>query len=211
MNDRVPQVTFPFLFLFFFPFPFPFLLFFFFSILIFFLFLFNKKMTLEPLSMVTAVTEVVSLCHSKAKTLQRLISGVAQADRAVEAFGSEVDLLSHTLASIQIGLRNPAFTTPAPDPAVDETVGCLQNDVHWQNVTEMVDNCEDTLTRLRRIFEQVASGRSGLLLSRTARHIRLDMRSLEIMELRRQVQMYQAMMQMSLQWIGMYVRTVAGK
>ncbi|KAN0068253.1 Ankyrin repeat-containing domain protein [Elaphomyces granulatus] len=138
-------------------------------------------------------------------TLEPLISGVAQADRAVEAFGSEVDLLSHTLASIQIGLKNPAFTTPSPDPAVDETVGCLQNDVHWQNVTEMVDNCEETLTRLRRIFEQVASGRSGLLLSRTARHIRLDMRSPELMELRRQVQMYQAMMQMSLQWIGIYL------
>lgn len=152
--------------------------------------------------MVAAVADVVSLCHSTAKILQRFISGVAQADRAVEPFGNEIDLLSHTLSSIQIGLRNSVFTTEA----VDETVGCLQNDVHWQNIRETVDNCEETLTRLRRIFEQAASGRNGLL-SRTARHVRLDMRSPEIMELRRQIQMYQEMMKMSLQWIGMYVLT----
>jgi hypothetical protein len=144
------------------------------------------------------VLGLIATCTKLSGYVYDIINKITTTDEAVRGLGKETHSLSKVLGSMEISLNDPLIRQAAID---------TRSGRHWQDVSRSLRDCEQTLKRLKRIAKEVNVPQGGLF--RFGRsQVKLALSSGEIVMYRQQISACTQTMNLSLNWITMYLALV---
>jgi hypothetical protein len=143
-------------------------------------------MIIDPLSLASTASNLAKSFADVAL----YIAKITKVDKAIETLQKEIDSLSKILAGIHAHI--PSVGSYAITSRTDSK--------HWENVSQAMEDCKDTLSRLNKIVEDVNKTKGGIF-RKGLLQFKMDSKSADIALLQREVSSCRQVMDMSLQII----------
>jgi Glu-tRNA(Gln) amidotransferase subunit E-like FAD-binding protein len=149
---------------------------------------------MDPLSITAAAVGLITFSGQIIGTLSQFVDDSKRVDDAVKDLSDEIAALARVLNSMAISFR---------DPIVSSLTALTGHEgQHWRDVQRSLGDCRLSFEKLANILEKVKADEKNVL-RRARKQFKLNMRSGEIVYLRRQILSFTQTMQISLQMISL--------
>jgi|SRR5947207_10266534 len=148
---------------------------------------------MDPLSIVVASESLVGSCGKLSGYITWL--NKTHVDTTISVLRVEIDSLAHVFGSIgtNFGTRSQASLSKLEER-------------HWRNVRQSMNDCKETLEKLNELLQPVIKlKRGGIFLKKSVKVVELDLNPNEIAILQQQIMAYRKTMEISLQFMTLYV------
>jgi hypothetical protein len=149
---------------------------------------------MEPITLLG----LIAACMKLSGQVYDIINKLSTTDETVRGLGNETRSLSEVLGSMETSLKDPLIRQATMD---------TKSGGHWENVSQSLGDCKQTLRRLKRIAKEVKIPQGGVF-RRGLSQVKLALSSGEILMYRQQISACTQTMNLSLNWITVYPTSV---
>ena len=151
----------------------------------------------DPLSIFSATATAITICGN----VLQYANDFRTAGEDFQSLTKQTQSLSEVLDALYAEFKQPLVNKKIKSSQdIDQRYG--HEGTYWRSVKQSMDDCRETLQKLQRIL---STSKSGGLMNRVFKRVKLVMQKDEIEKYWQEITFYRETMKFALQWITLYV------